>query len=225
MKTSAVGSCSALALSLVLGCAAEAVVEDAAAQEPELNQVFRSTLQDLGAIPLEQKTIHYAEDPRPFEDAFLGVSQTEGESRYVAYELEALKGDGLLLSAHKTSATETSGSCDEVVRLWLLDSSKRVVRTGTQSCEYVYEEPGLTTKSNILRHYVEKDETFKIVVAVLPARNAATQAPIRTQPWKWVSLDVIRSHEENQGGLQSRCQDGADVLCKPELKCERARCK
>lgn len=212
-------------VSLSAACAVEADDAALAAQEAELGDVFRSELFDLGALPLEARKISYPEDARPFDDARPSVSQRPGESRYVSYTIDAKKGDGLLFAANKTSATETSGSCDEIVRVWLLDENRRIVRAGSSSCASEYEVPGLQSSSKILRHYFESAGSYRLVVAVLPASGAAATAPIRTQPWKFVALDVVRSHEENQGAAQSRCQDGTDILCRAELRCERARCK
>ncbi len=206
-------------------CATSSTEEGAESEDSELGEAFRSPLDDRGALPLEAKAIRYPDDPRPFENALFGLSQTPGESRYVAYRFDARQGDGLLLAASKTSTTTTNGECDEALRIWLLDSKKRVVRAGTQKCEGEYEVPGIQTKSAILRHYLEESGNYTLVVAVLPSRTAPESAPIRTQPWKWVGVEVIRSHEEHQGGLQSRCQDGVDVLCSAALRCERARCK
>jgi hypothetical protein len=216
-----------LSFFVLVACSGEAAdpIDSTDVQASELNEVFRSPLHDLGQLPLDRRAIHYAEDPRPFDEAMISVSQTPGESRYVAYRLEAKQGDGLLLAAQKTTATETSGSCDEVVRIWLLDARNVVVRTGSQICESEYEVPGLQSKSNILRHYFANSGTYKIVAAVLPARAAASHAPIRTQPWRFLSLHGVRSHEENQGAQQSRCEDGIDILCRSDLRCERARCK
>lgn len=210
---------------LSAACAAESHDESVEAAEAELGQSFRSQLHDLGALPFESRNIHYAEDARPFEEANVSLSQAAGESRYVAYQFDALKGDGLLIAAGKTTASETNGECDEVVRTWLLDSAKRVVRTGTYGCEAEHEVPGLQTKSNILRHYLAKSGSYTLVVAVLPSQHAPSHAAIRTEPWKWVRLDVIRTHKEDQGAAQARCENGVDIYCKPELRCERARCK
>jgi hypothetical protein len=211
------------AVLLTPACAVES--QDDASEESELGRAFRSPLHDRGALPFESKSIHYPEDARPYERATLGVAQTAGESRYVAYHFDAEKGDGLLLSAGKTTESETNGECDDVVRLWLLDSNERIVRTGSYRCEAEYEEPGLQSRSQILRHYLTKGGSYTLVVAVLPARSARPSAPIHTQPWKWVSLDVVRTHKEDQGEDQARCQDGIDIYCRPALRCERARCK
>jgi hypothetical protein len=206
-------------------CAGEPVDESTGAQDSALGEVFRSPLHELGALPLEPTAIRYPEDPRPFEQAYFGVSQTAGQSPYVAYRFDARKGDGVLLVAGKTSTTTTDGACDEVTRIWLLDQDHRVVRAGAQKCAGEYEVPGLQATSKILRHYVDEDGSYTLVVAVLPAKTAPAGAPIRTQPWQHVGIEVIRSHEENQGAPQSRCQDGVDILCRSELRCERARCK
>ncbi|MFO0737530.1 MAG: hypothetical protein U0270_16680 [Labilithrix sp.] len=83
-----------LASLFVTACSADVPDEATVAQEGELGQVFIGA-DDRGALPLEARTIHYAEDARPFEAASFGTSQTAGGSRYVAYHFDAKKGDGL----------------------------------------------------------------------------------------------------------------------------------
>jgi hypothetical protein len=203
------------------GCAA-ATEEDVESDEAEISQVFRSALEDRGRVPLEAKEIHYPEDARPFERARMSVAQTPGGSRYVAYSFKARKGDGLLLAA-QTSDSFTS--CNSVARLWLLDADNRVVKTGTRQCVAERDVPRPQSKSNILRHYLEKGGAYKLVVAVLPARDAAADDPVRTEPWTRLSVEMVRTHAEDQGASRARCQDGIDVFCDPALRCERARCK
>lgn len=206
----------------LVGCASTAE-EDVASEEADL-QAFRSTLEDRGALPLQAATIDYPEDARPFEEADLDLSQTVGGSKYVSYSFNAKAGDGLLLASRKTNHGMGS-DCTAMVRLWLLDSDNRVVKTGNKICESEFEEPGMQSKSNILRHYLAKSGTYKVVVAVLPGKTASANDPVRSEPWKFVNLRMVRTHKVDQGALRARCQDGIDVFCSDSLRCERARCK
>jgi hypothetical protein len=206
------------------GAEDSALGEEMDADEAALT-AFRSNVDNRGTVPLVATKIAYPEDARPYETANVALSQTSGKSKYIAYSLRAKKGDGLLLSAYKQTDSTRAGECEEIVRMWLLDSQNRIVKTGTKKCYSEYEEPGLRSKSDTLRYYVENDDTYKVVVTVLPARSAPAYADIRKNPWKWVSLDVIRTKAANQGELGSRCENGTDILCQSTLRCERARCK
>lgn len=218
-------ACFALSFAFPLACGGETSEEETDSQEAEIGEAFRSKVEDRGALALEDRKVPYKEDARPYETADLGVKQTPGGSRYVGYTLKVEKGDGLLLAAQKGSETTPDAGCDDVVRLWILDSKNRVVRTGTQYCESEYEVPDVQSKSKITRHYFDSAGMYKIVLAVLPGRGVPANSPSRKAPWGYVSLDVIRSHEADQGEAGSRCTNGVDILCQSTLKCERARCK
>lgn len=210
-------------------CAASAAC--GAADSPEIESdesdltAFRSTLDQRGELPLEARRIRYPEDARPYESLNTNVSRTRGSSEYVAYSFKGAKGDSVLLAAQKTSATTTNGNCDESVRLWLLNSKNQVVRTGSKKCYQEPEVPGLQSRSDIMRYSLPKADTYKVVIAVLPSETAPANAPIRTQPWKWVNVDIFRSAKADLGAAGSRCEDGLDMLCQSQLRCDRARCK
>jgi hypothetical protein len=216
----------AMFCALSVACAGTSTTVDENFDEEEAAlTAFRSNLDDRGALPFVARKIHYPEDPRPFEGADVSLAQTAGRSKYVSHSFRAKKGDGLLISAHKQTDSTGAGDCEEIVRMWLLDSQNRVVKTGTKKCYSEYEEPGLRSQSDALRYYVESDDTYKIVVTVLASPSAHANADIRKSPWKWTSLDVIRSTKANQGAPNSRCEGGTDILCQSSLRCERARCK
>lgn len=186
---------------------------------------FRSSVDLRGQLALEAQTLRYAEDARPFESLAIDISRTPGKSEYVGYTFTGQKGDSILLAAQKTSQTVTRDTCDEVVRIWLLNSKNQVVKSGTKKCYAEPEVPGLQSRSDIMRYSLPKADTYKVVVAVLPSEAAYPSAPIRTQPWQWLHLDMFRSAKADLGGAGSRCQDGLDMLCQDSLRCERARCK
>jgi hypothetical protein len=212
-----------LVASMAFACAAQTdeAPEDEGVDYADLT-TFRSALDNRGALPFEDQRIAYPEDARPFRQAYLGLAQTPGKSKYVAYEFRAGEGDGVLVDAFGGAAYTRSGGCDRVVRLWLLDGRNRVVRSGTVRCSNDREE-GLETRSDILRFHLPARDTYKLVVTVLPGRDAEPSA--RRDPWNRVVLFVTAAAKADLGTRGARCQDGIDAFCEPSLRCERARCK
>jgi hypothetical protein len=211
-----------LATLLLAACASGGENDAIETEEAELNQVFRSAVQDRGPLAMSNETLKYPEDARPFRTFHDFTEPSAVSSRYVGYTLIAKKGDGLLFAAE--SAGEGANSeCKSVVRTWIVDSSNRVVSTGTRACEQNPEE-GPQAKSKILRHYFDKSGTYRLIVSLVPASTASRVDAVRTSPWS-VWLDVVQSSKADQGKRDARCQDGVDILCEASLKCERARCK
>jgi hypothetical protein len=219
--TSRIFQC-AVSLSLFAACASNGESAEVENDEAALNQVFRSAFVDRGPLAMSSDVLKYPEDARPFKTFHDRTEESAITSRYVAYTIDAKKGDGLLFAA-ETGGEGSSFGCKTVVRTWILDSSNRVVSTGNRSCEQNPEE-GPQAKSKTLRHYFAKGGTYRLVISVVPSSNAAKFDTVRTDPWS-VWLDVVQSSAANQGKLGARCQDGIDILCDTSLSCERARCK